>query len=42
MDTPSGPEISIAIGVWALGILILTILYKVALAVKETSVGIPH
>jgi [DsrC]-trisulfide reductase subunit P len=33
--TPTLPEMSITLGVWALGFLILTILYKVALAVKE-------
>ncbi len=38
---PTGPEVSISIGVWALGFLILTILYKVALSVKENSVEIP-
>ncbi|MGC8604956.1 MAG: sulfate reduction electron transfer complex DsrMKJOP subunit DsrP [Desulfomonilaceae bacterium] len=31
---PTGPEIAIVIGVWALGFLILSILYKVALTVK--------
>jgi Ni/Fe-hydrogenase subunit HybB-like protein len=33
--TPTLPEMSITLGVWALGFLILTILYKVALTVKE-------
>jgi molybdopterin-containing oxidoreductase family membrane subunit len=32
---PSRPELLIALGVWALGFLILTILYKVALGVKQ-------
>ncbi len=32
--TPTGPEVAITIGVWALGLLILTVLYKVALGVK--------
>ena len=32
---PTVPEIAIVIGVWALGLLILSILYKVALSVKE-------
>ncbi len=32
---PTVPEIAIVIGVWALGLLILSILYKVALGVKE-------
>jgi molybdopterin-containing oxidoreductase family membrane subunit len=38
----TAPEVSITLGVWALGILILTILYKVALSVKENSVEVPH
>jgi molybdopterin-containing oxidoreductase family membrane subunit len=32
---PTGPELSITLGVWAIGFLILTILYKVAVGVKE-------
>ena len=32
---PSGPEIAIALGVWALGFLVLTALYKIAIGVKE-------
>jgi Ni/Fe-hydrogenase subunit HybB-like protein len=32
---PSGPEIMIALGVWALGFLVLTALYKIAVGVKE-------
>jgi Ni/Fe-hydrogenase subunit HybB-like protein len=32
---PTLPEISIAIGVWAIGFLVLTILYKTAITVKE-------
>jgi len=35
---PTLPEISIAIGVWAIGFLVLTILYKTAIAVKEEAV----
>ncbi len=35
---PTVPEIGIVIGVWALGFLILSILYKVALTVKTESV----
>jgi len=31
---PTGPEVAITVGVWAMGLLILTGLYKVALAVK--------
>jgi Ni/Fe-hydrogenase subunit HybB-like protein len=33
--TPTLPEMSITLGVWALGFIILTILYTVALTVKE-------
>jgi Ni/Fe-hydrogenase subunit HybB-like protein len=32
---PTGPEVAITVGVWALGLLILTVLYKVAVDVKE-------
>jgi molybdopterin-containing oxidoreductase family membrane subunit len=32
---PSLPEIGIALGVWAMGFLVLTILYKIAVGVKE-------
>lgn len=31
---PTGPEIAITIGVWALGLLIVTILYKIFVAVR--------
>jgi Ni/Fe-hydrogenase subunit HybB-like protein len=31
---PTGPEVAITVGVWAMGLLILTGLYKVAVAVK--------
>jgi molybdopterin-containing oxidoreductase family membrane subunit len=33
--TPTGPEVAITLGVWALGFLILTVLYKIAISVKE-------
>jgi molybdopterin-containing oxidoreductase family membrane subunit len=33
--TPTLPEVAITIGVWSLGIFILTVLYKVATSVKE-------
>jgi len=36
---PSGPEILIALGVWALGFLVLTALYKIAVGVKEEVQG---
>ncbi len=32
---PTGPELGITIGIWGIGFLILTILYKVAIGVKE-------
>lgn len=32
---PSLPEIVIALGVWAMGFLILTVLFKIAVGVKE-------
>jgi molybdopterin-containing oxidoreductase family membrane subunit len=32
---PTGPEVLITLGVWAMGFFILTILYKVAISVKE-------
>jgi len=32
---PTVPEISIALGIWATGFLILTLLYKVAISVRE-------
>ncbi len=32
---PTIPELTIAFGVWATGILVLTILYKIAVSVKE-------
>ncbi len=32
---PTMPEIMISIGVWAIGLLVLTVLYKVAIGVKE-------
>lgn len=37
--TPTLPEMSITLGIWALGFLILTILYKVALTVKQELAG---
>jgi molybdopterin-containing oxidoreductase family membrane subunit len=39
---PTLPEISISIGVWALGFLILTLLYKVAIAVRGEAAGGAH
>ncbi len=37
--SPTGPEILITVGVWAMGLLVLTILYKVAISVKEEMEG---
>ncbi|MBI4964689.1 MAG: polysulfide reductase NrfD [Desulfomonile tiedjei] len=36
---PTIPEMGITLGVWALGFFILTILYKVALSVREQEIG---
>jgi Ni/Fe-hydrogenase subunit HybB-like protein len=33
--TPTAPEIGITLGVWAIGFLVLTVLYKIAVSVKE-------
>ncbi|MFA4915335.1 MAG: NrfD/PsrC family molybdoenzyme membrane anchor subunit [Syntrophales bacterium] len=33
--TPTGPEVMITLGIWAMGFLILTVLYKIAVAIKE-------
>ncbi|MCU0573779.1 MAG: polysulfide reductase NrfD [Syntrophobacteraceae bacterium] len=33
--TPTIPELMIALGVWATGLLVLTVLYKIAISVKE-------
>jgi molybdopterin-containing oxidoreductase family membrane subunit len=32
---PSIPELMIALGVWATGFFVLTVLYKIAISVKE-------
>jgi molybdopterin-containing oxidoreductase family membrane subunit len=32
---PSLPEIGIALGVWAMGFLVMTALFKIAVSVKE-------
>ena len=37
--TPTVPEIFITLGVWALGFSILTVLYKIAISVKEEVAG---
>jgi len=36
---PTQPEVAITLGIWALGFLILTVLYKVAIEVKEELEG---
>ncbi len=33
--TPTGPEMAITIGVWALGLLIITLLYKIFVSVRK-------
>jgi molybdopterin-containing oxidoreductase family membrane subunit len=33
--SPTIPELTIALGVWATGFFILTVLYKIAISVKE-------
>ena len=38
--TPTGPEVAIAIGIWAMGFLIITVLYKIFISVrKEVELG---
>ncbi len=37
--TPTVPELMISLGVYAIGFLVLTVLYKVAIAVKEETEG---
>jgi len=40
---PTAPELMISLGVYAIGSLVLTVLYKVAMAVKqEVGVEVPH
>jgi molybdopterin-containing oxidoreductase family membrane subunit len=38
---PSGVEIMIALGIWSLGFLIITVLYKVAISVRKADPGEP-
>jgi len=35
--TPTGPEVAIAIGIWGMGFLIITVLYKIFLSVREAA-----
>lgn len=37
---PTIPETLISLGVWAIGVLVLTVLYKVAVSVREETAGI--
>ena len=37
---PTMPEAMITIGVWAIGFLVLTLLYKIAITVREETAGI--
>ncbi|RJQ21081.1 MAG: menaquinol oxidoreductase [Nitrospiraceae bacterium] len=39
---PSLPEILIALGIWSIGFLVLTVLYKVAIAVRERTASWPE
>jgi Ni/Fe-hydrogenase subunit HybB-like protein len=32
---PTAPELAITVGIWAIGFLIITVLYKMAIGVKE-------
>lgn len=40
--SPTLPEMTITLGIWALGFLILSILYKVAISVKALGNEVPH
>ena len=33
--TPTGPETAITIGVWALGLMLITLLYKIFVSVRN-------
>lgn len=37
---PTAPEILISAGVWAIGLLVLTVLYKIAVTVREETAGV--
>ena len=37
--TPTGPEVAIAIGIWAMGLLIITVLYKIFISVRQEEAG---
>jgi molybdopterin-containing oxidoreductase family membrane subunit len=36
---PTGPEVAIAIGIWAMGLLIVTVLYKIFISVRREEAG---
>jgi Ni/Fe-hydrogenase subunit HybB-like protein len=40
--SPTAPELAITVGVYAIGFLVLTVLYKVAIAVKEVAGDAGH
>ena len=33
--TPTGPELAITLGVWALGLLMITLLYKIFISIRK-------
>jgi molybdopterin-containing oxidoreductase family membrane subunit len=37
--TPTLPEVFVTLGIWALGFSILTLLYKIAISIKEELAG---
>ena len=39
---PTLPESIITLGVWAIGLFVLTVLYKVAIAVRENDTAVDH
>jgi molybdopterin-containing oxidoreductase family membrane subunit len=39
---PTLPEAMITLGIWAVGSLVLTILYKVAVSVREQGIEVDH
>jgi Ni/Fe-hydrogenase subunit HybB-like protein len=38
---PTLPEILISVGVWAVGALMITVFYKIALSVRQSALGLP-
>ena len=39
---PTANEIAVILGIYAIGLLLLTILYKVVVGVRETGIGYEH